>query len=139
MPQELTPYVLYEDVAGALDWLARAFGFEETLRFDGPDGYVSHAEMRVGDSTIMLGDPGDDYASPKRSGHRNSQLHVYVADVDAHCEQAKAAGAEIRQEPADQAYGDRRYDCEDPEGQLWSFAQRIEDVAPEDWGASGAS
>ncbi|MGH3105129.1 MAG: VOC family protein [Gaiellaceae bacterium] len=139
MSQNVTPYLLYEDVAGALDWLSDAFGFEERLRFDGPDGYVSHAEMDVEGGSIMMGDPGPDYRSPKRSGHLNSQVHVYVEDVDAHFERAKAAGAEIRQELADQPYGDRRYDAYDPEGHLWSFAQRIQDLAPEEWGATTPS
>lgn len=138
MPQTITPYLLYEDVAGALDWLAHAFGFKEVLRFDGPEGYVTHAEMRLGDGSIMLGDPGPDYRNPKRVGERTSQLYVYVDDVDAHYERARAAGAEIKLEPTDQAYGDRRYDAYDPEGHLWSFATHVRAVPPEDWGATEA-
>ena len=111
MPTTITPYLLYEDVAGALDWLARVFGFEEVLRFDAPDGSVNHAEMKLGDGSIMLGDPGPDYRNPKRVGERTSQLYVYVDDVDAHYERAKEAGAKIKLEPTDQEYGDRRYVC----------------------------
>ena len=134
----ITPYLLYEDVPGALDWLSKAFGFRERLRFTGHDGTVDHAEMEHGDGLIMLGDPGGSYRNPKHSGSVTVQLHVYVDDVDAHCEQARAAGATILSEPADQDYGDRRYDAEDPEGHHWSFAQHLRDVAAADWGATEA-
>jgi len=136
MTQTITPYLLYEDVAGALDWLSRAFGFEEQLRFTGDEGYVNHAEMRLGDGTIYLGDPGDDYKNPKRLGQETVGLYVLVDDVDAHFERAKAAGAEINAEPEDQEYGDRRYTATDPEGHVWFFAQHIGDVAAEEWGAT---
>jgi uncharacterized glyoxalase superfamily protein PhnB len=92
--------------------------------------------MRHAGEPIYMGAPGGEFESPRRTGVLNAQVHVYVDDVDAHYERAKAAGAEIVREPADQPYGDRRYDAKDPEGQLWSFAQRLRDVAPEDWGAS---
>ena len=84
----------------------------------------------------MMGDPGPDYASPRRGGGVAAQVHVYVDDLDAHFEQANAAGAEIVSEPAEQPYGDRRYDARDIEGQLWSFAEHVRDVPPEDWGAT---
>jgi len=138
MSETITPYLLYEDVAAAMNWLSNAFGFQERLRFDGPDGDVTHAEMEFGGSSIMMGDPGPDYKNPKRSGYSNGMVHVYVDNVDAHYERAKAAGAEIRQGPEDQPYGDRRYDAYDPEGHLWSFAQRIREVAPDEWGAQTA-
>jgi PhnB protein len=134
--QTITPYVLYEDVAAALEWLSGAFGFKETLRFTDPAGHVSHAEALLGDGAIYLGDPGDDYDSPKRVGHATVGLYVLVADVDAHFERAKAAGAEILAEPEDQEYGDRRYAACDPEGHHWFFAQQIRDVEPEEWGAT---
>jgi PhnB protein len=138
VPQTVTPYLLYEDVAGALEWLSRAFGFQETLRFTADDGTVNHAEMKVGDGAIMMGDPGPDYRNPRRSGALGAQVHVYVDDVDAHYERAKEAGADIRMEPTDEPYGDRRYDAYDVEGQLWSFATRLRDVPAEDWGATKA-
>lgn len=134
----ITPYLLYEDVSEALDWLAKTFGFRERLRFAGPDGNVSHAEMELADGVIMLGDPGDEYRSPKRSGGWPAQVHVYVDDVNGHFEQAKGAGATILAEPQDQPYGDRRYDAEDLEGHRWSFAQHTGDVPPEEWGATQA-
>ncbi len=133
--QAITPYLLYEDVAKALAWLTDAFGFEEVLRFQNESGDVTHAELRFGGESIYLGDPGGDYRSPQHLGTRTALVHVYVDDVDAHYERAKAAGAEIRLEPEDQPYGDRRYDAYDLEGQLWSFATRGRQVPPEEWGA----
>jgi uncharacterized glyoxalase superfamily protein PhnB len=134
--QTITPYLLYEDVDAALGFLTKAFGFKEVLRYAGEEGYVNHAEAHLDDGAIYLGDPGPDYQSPKRSGHIGSQVYVYVDDVDAHYERARAAGAEIVQEPHEPGYGDRRYDAKDPEGHLWSFATRVQDLAPEDWGAT---
>src|SRR5436309_3028135 len=88
---QVTPYLLYEDVAAALSWLAEAFGLEERLRFTDANGNVTHAEMEIGEGLVMMGDPGPDYRSPKRLGARTAQVHVYVDDVDAHFERAKAA------------------------------------------------
>jgi PhnB protein len=139
MTQRITPYLCYEDVDAALDFLSRAFGFEEVLRFNGPEGYVNHAEMRLGDGAIFLGDPGDQYRNPKRLGQDTVGIHVYVDDVDAHFARAQAAGAEIIQAPSDQEYGDRRYDAVDPEGHRWFFAQHVRTVAPEEWGATLAA
>jgi PhnB protein len=131
MPR-ITAYLLYEDVAGALDFLTNAFGFSERMRLPGPDGSINHAELELADGVIMLGCPGPDYRSPKRVGHVTQHLYVYVDDVDKHFEHAKGAGATILAEPEDQFYGDRRYGVEDPEGHHWYFAQHVRDVAPED-------
>jgi uncharacterized glyoxalase superfamily protein PhnB len=135
MPPTIAPYLLYEDVAGALDFLTRAFGFEETLRYTGPEGYVNHAEMRITDGVILMGDPGGDYRNPAHLGGRTQMVCVNVEDVDAVFEQARAAGAEITEEPADQAYGERRFMARDPEGHAWSISQVIREVQPDDWGA----
>jgi PhnB protein len=133
---QVTAYLLYEDVATALDWLSRAFGFKETLRFADPDGQVTHAEMDTGGGEFMLGQPGAGYQSPKRSGHHNAFLHVAVDDVDAHFERARAAGATILSEPEDKEYGLRGYRSEDPEGHRWDFATQLREVEPEEWGAT---
>jgi uncharacterized glyoxalase superfamily protein PhnB len=125
MTQTITPYLLYEDVAAALEFLDRAFGFKEHVRLTGPEGYVNHAEARLGDAAIYLGDPGDHYKNPKRLGQETVGLYVLVDDVDAHYERARAEGAEILVEPQDQEYGDRRYTATDPEGHHWFFAQPI--------------
>jgi PhnB protein len=131
MPR-ITPYLLYEDVAGALEWLGRAFGFRERMRLPGPDGVVVHAEMELADGVVLLGNPGSDYQSPKRIGHVTQNLYIYVDDVDEHFERAKGAGVTILAEPEDQFYGDRRYGVEDLEGHHWYFAQHVRDVSPED-------
>jgi uncharacterized glyoxalase superfamily protein PhnB len=135
--QSVIPYLLYEDVAAALDFLARAFGFEEVLRYTGAEGYVNHAEMRAGEGGIVfLGDPGDEYRNPKKLGQETVGLYVYSdGDVDALCQRARATGAEILEEPAEQEYGERRFIARDPEGHHWFFARKTREVAPEEWGA----
>ena len=130
MPPEdysvVAPYLYYENAAAAIDWLIEAFGFTERMRITRGDGTVNHGELVVGDSVIMLGQPGTDYQSPNsRGGRATAGVHVYIDDVDAHYERAKAAGAVINTEPTDQESGDRRYDCEDIEGHDWFFAQRL--------------
>jgi PhnB protein len=120
----IAPYLLYEDGAAAIDFLTKAFGFEEVMRAE-EDGVVNHAELRLGDDSVMLGYPGEDYKSPRAADHYTALVHVYVDDVDAHFERARGAGAEIVQEPTDQEYGDRRYDAKDPEGHFWSFASKL--------------
>ena len=117
----IAPYLLYEDGAAAIDFLTKAFGFEEVARME-EGGVVNHAELRLGDDTIMLGYPGEDFKSPRNGGYPGALVHVYVDDVDEHFERAKAAGAEIAAVPTDQEYGDRRYDARDPEGHSWFFA-----------------
>ena len=128
----ITPYLLYEDLDAAVDWLVSTFGFAEDVRMKGPDGKANHAEVRLGKGVVMMGNPGPDYQNPKRRGGATSLNYVYVDDVDKHFETAKAAGANILSEPTDQFYGDRTYGAEDPEGHQWSFAQHVRDVAPED-------
>lgn len=132
----ITPYLLYEDVGAALEWLAKAFGLRERLRLEDEQGTVTHAEMFLADGVVMMGHPGPDYQSPKRLGRSTQQVHVYVDDVDAHFRRARAASAMIVAEPGDQPYGDRRYDAEDLEGVRWSFAQHVRDVPPAEWGAT---
>jgi uncharacterized glyoxalase superfamily protein PhnB len=138
--QVVTPYLLYEDCEAALEFLSRAFGFEESLRYTGEQGYVNHAEMHIGDGgVIYMGDPGDEYRNPKEVGQETVGIYVEVEDgVDALCDRAREAGAEIVEEPADQEYGHRRFTARDPEGHMWYFAQALREVAPEEWGATVA-
>ena len=131
MPR-ISAYLLYEDVAGALDWLAGAFGFRERLRLPDEQGKIVHAEMELADGVVMMGNPGAGFRNPKRLGHVTQHMYVYVDDVDRHYEHAREAGASILAEPEDQFYGDRIYGAEDPEGHHWYFAQHVRDVAPED-------
>jgi uncharacterized glyoxalase superfamily protein PhnB len=135
MPR-IVPYLFYEEVGAALAWLTKTFGFVEHLRYTEDDGSVTHAEMRVADGVIMLGDPGESYENPRRHGHLQSSLVVYLDNVDDHCARAKEAGAEVISEPADTPYGDRMYSVKDLEGHRWDFCHHINDVAPEDWGAT---
>lgn len=122
----VTPYLLYEDLEGAVAWLAKAFGFRERLRHTGPDGKPMHAEMMVDeDGVIMMGQPGAQYRNPKRLGQHTQNVYVRITDLDKHFEQAVKCGATILEKPTDQLYGDRRYGVEDPEGHRWYFAQSI--------------
>jgi PhnB protein len=131
MPR-VSPIILYEDAAAALDWLVKAFGFSEVFRMKGEGDVVVHAEISLADGIVMLGCPGPDYKSPKSTGQVTVMIYVYVDDVDAHYEVAKAAGAEILSTPEDQFYGDRSYRVKDLEGHEWGFGTHIKDVAPED-------
>jgi PhnB protein len=128
----VTPYLLYNDVDAAVDFLIAAFGFEERVRMPGPDGKTMHAEVAIGPGVVMMGNPGPDYRNPAALGAATQLVYIYVEDVDKHHEVAKAAGAKILREPEDQFYGDRTYGAEDPEGHHWSFSQHVRDVSPED-------
>jgi uncharacterized glyoxalase superfamily protein PhnB len=134
----ITPYLYYEDVAGAVEWLSRAFGFREraaeTMR--NAEGAVVHTAMELGDGVIMLGCPGADYRCPKRLGSVTQNVYVYVDDLERHFEAARAAGATILSELEDTFYGDRRYGAADVEGHHWYFAEKVRAMAPEDWNPS---
>jgi uncharacterized glyoxalase superfamily protein PhnB len=122
----ITPYLYYEDVAGALKFLAQAFGFEKHgPEMKGPGGKINHASMKLGEDMVMMGHPGSAYQNPKRLGQATQSLYVNVDDVDKHFAKARKAGAKIIEEPADTAYGHRRYGAEDPEGHQWYFAHEI--------------
>lgn len=122
----ITPYLLYEDLGAALDWLARAFGCREILRHAGPDGKPVHAEMELDEGArILMGHPGPQYRNPKHLGHRTFNLYVRVEDVEKLFERAVRAGAEVVEQPADQAYGERRCGVDDPEGHRWYFAHPL--------------
>jgi PhnB protein len=122
----ITPYLLYEDLAGAMKFLSRAFGFKKYGRaMRGEDGRLNHAAMKLGSDFIMMGYPGPKYKNPKRLGQATQNLYVNVLDVDKHFARAKKAGAKILEEPQDTFYGQRRYGAEDPEGHQWYFAHDI--------------
>jgi PhnB protein len=122
----ITPYLLYEDVGGALKFLTKAFGFQKYgAQMRGPAGKVNHAAMKLGDDLIMMGCPGPAYRNPKRLGQATQSLYVNVENVDKHFERARKAGAEILEEPRDTEYGHRRYGAADPEGHQWYFAQEV--------------
>lgn len=121
------PYLYFEDVGGAIEWITRAFGFAERLRLQLPNGFVAHAELELGGAVVMLGGLGPKNAGPPPERVR-SGVYIFVDDVDAHHDTARAAGAEILEEPEDQPFGDRIYLARDPEGHEWYFAQHLRDV-----------
>lgn len=129
-----TPVVFYRDPKAALEWLERAFGFEVTMAIDGPPEQpeMCHYEMSCdGAGRIMIGAEWADWIrSPAGTGGANTQsVSVHLAGgIDEHCERARAAGAVIAQEPADEFYGDRTYRAVDPEGHRWSFGMHVRDV-----------
>ena len=137
----LIPYLHYNDVGAALDWLAKAYGFSQRMVMPGPEGKIMHAEMDIADgSFFMLGPASDETGtkSPHDIAGVNQALFCYVDDVDTHFAEAKAAGATITQEPTDMFWGDRMYNSRDCEGHHWSFATHVRDVAPEDMKPPGA-
>ncbi len=134
MPR-ITPNLFYDDLAAALEFLGKAFGFETRMSMPGPDGSIMHAEMQIEDGVIMMSPTGDNesWTTPKSQGGRVTQsLYIYVDDVDGHCAKATSAGATIVSELEDMFWGDRTYVAEDPEGHRWTFATHVKDVAPED-------
>ena len=128
----VTPYLAIKDAAKALDFYTRAFGAVESYKLMMPDGRVGHAEIRLGDSLIMLADEFPEYGgeAPDTLGGSPVSLHLYVEDVDAFVKKAVAAGAKERKPVADQFYGDRSGQLEDPFGHLWWVATHKEDVPP---------
>ena len=134
MPR-VTPYLYYDDLRAALDWLGNAFGLTTRMSVPDPAGKLMHAEMTVADGVVMMGQTGMDGAcvSPRSLNDANTQsLYIYVDDVDRHCATARAAGARIVREPEDQFWGDRLYTARDLEGHSWSFAQAVREVSPEE-------
>ena len=134
-PQTVTPYLFYEDVAGALSWLSRVFGLveREVETMKNEEGKIVHSAMLIGGGSIMMGCPSVDYKNPKKLGQATQNLYVYVDDVDQHFKNAKAEGATILSELDDTFYGDRRYGAEDLEGHNWYFAETVRQIKPEDW------
>ncbi|MBO9353524.1 VOC family protein [Bordetella petrii] len=129
----LTPHLICQGAAQAIDFYVRAFGAKELARLPGPDGRVMHASVRIGDSTLMLADafPECGAADPKALQGSPVYLHLYVEDVDATMAQAQAAGATITMPAADMFWGDRYGQLTDPQGHRWSVATHKQDLTPE--------
>src|SRR5581483_2315958 len=133
----VTPYLIVDDAARAIEFYTRALGAEELMRMSGPGGRIMHAEIRIGDSVVMLGDEPPDKAdcrSPRSAGARTASLYVYVTDVDAVVGRAAGAGARIVTPLADMFWGDRIATIEDPSGHQWTVATHKEDLTPEEIG-----
>ena len=122
----VTPYLVVRDVAALIEFLKRAFDAKETYRMPRSDGTVMHAEVRIGDSNIMLGEPMREWKPMPAS------LYLYVEDADGVYRRAIESGATSLMEPADQFYGDRHGGVQDPSGNHWWIATHKEDVAPEE-------
>lgn len=129
-----TPYLIVRGAAQAIDFYQRVFGAVERMRMPGPGGKVMHAEIQIGDSTIMLADefPEMNALSPQAIGGSPILLLLYVEDVDAVVSQATAAGATVERPVQNQFYGDRAGTLTDPFGHRWTIATHIEDVPPEE-------
>jgi PhnB protein len=130
----VAPYLAVKNAVKALEFYKQAFGATETYKLVMPDGRLGHAEIRLGDSVIMLSDEFPEYGgkAPETLGGSPVSIHVYVADVDAFFKRALAAGAKERKPVMDQFYGDRSGQLEDPFGHLWWVATHKEDVAPDE-------
>lgn len=123
------PLLWYLDPGAAIDWLEKAFGFERRLVVDDGQGGVIHSELTLGNGYVMVvGPPRDRAVSPAAFGGRATQsVHVQLeTGIDALWERARAAGARIEREPADQPYGDRVFTCRDLEDHPWSFGQTVQ-------------
>ena len=129
----VTPHLVVAGAAKAIDFYKKAFGAEEIMRFPTPDGEIMHAELKIGDSVIMLGDEMPDGGkSPKTLGGTPVGFFIYKENVDAAWKQAIAAGAQQRVPLADQFWGDRSGCVEDPFGHKWWLAQHVKDLTPEE-------
>ena len=134
MPRMISQ-LAYRDLDAALQFLTDAFGFQELedARFIGTDGRVGHAEMETRSGVFMLGQGGGHgLSSPQTLGGVNQMLCVYVEDLDAHFERARAAGAVIRAEIEEKFWGDRTYEADDLEGHRWAFHQQVRQIDPQD-------
>jgi MerR family transcriptional regulator, thiopeptide resistance regulator len=117
------PLLVYENIPAAHDFLVAAFGFESGGVERDDAGTAVHAEVRAGDQAIWLHQVASDLGmAPPDSGAVHGGIVVWVDDVDAHCAHARAAGADVRGDPADKPYGQREYEARDPEGHRWWFA-----------------
>ncbi|HEY6643735.1 VOC family protein [Povalibacter sp.] len=130
----VTPYLIVDGAANAIEFYKNAFGATESMRMPTPDGRIAHAEITIGDSHIMLSDehPEMGYRGPLSIGGAPVSLMVYVDDVDKTFKQALAAGAKEVRAVDNQFYGDRSGVLKDPFGHVWSISTHIEDVAPEE-------
>jgi len=132
----VTPHLTVRDAAGAIEFYKKAFGAEECFRMPSPDGKIMHAEIRIGDSAVMINDEMPDFAknSPQSIGGSPVTLHLYVSDADAFFARATREGAKVDMPLMDAFWGDRYGKLEDPFGHKWSVATHKEDLTPEEIG-----
>jgi len=127
----VTPYLACGDAASAIEFYKKAFGATEVMRMPGPGGKIGHAEVKIGDSRVMLTDEYAEmnFVGPLSRGGTTVHIHLYVKDVDALVARAVAAGAKLLREVKDQFYGDRTGALADPFGHVWHLATHKEDVS----------
>jgi len=133
----ILPHIVYQNVAAAIDWLKKTFGFTEHYRYGDP---VNGAQLRLGEAWIMVREgrrPGS--KTPAQLGYGTQSLTIFIEDVDEHFRKTKAAGAKIVEELHETEYGERQYGVEDLDGHHWLFANHARDVSPEEWGAKIAA
>jgi len=130
----VTPYLVVDNGASAVEFYRRAFGAKEIMRMEAPGGKIAHAELKIGDSMIMLADemPGTGTRAPHSVGGTTGGIMLYLEDVDSVFKQAVSAGAKVEQPLADQFWGDRYGKVTDPFGHSWSLATHKEDVSQEE-------
>lgn len=137
----LTPYLFIKGAAAAIEFYKSVFGATEVMRMAGPNGQIMHAELRIGDSLVMLSDenPQMGAVSPQSLGGTASGINVYIADVDSVVQKAVDSGAKLVRPVKDQFYGDRSGTLIDPFGHMWSVATHVEDVSPEEMSKRAAA
>ena len=128
----VTPYLVLDGAAKAIEFYKQAFDADELLRMPGPDGKVAHAEIKIGDSPVMMADASDEFRGPRAFGGTPVSLMIYTSDADAMFKRAIAAGAKQLKPVENQFYGDRTGVLEDPFGHVWSIATHVEDVSDEE-------
>lgn len=130
----VTPYLIIEGAAEAIEFYKQAFGAKELFRFPAPEGKIGHAELKIGDSPIMLADayPDMGYNGPKSLGGSPVSLMIYVENVDTIFNQAVQAGATVKEAVSDKFYGDRLGSLIDPFGHVWHISTHKEDVSMEE-------
>jgi len=132
----VTPYLVIRGADRAIEYYKKAFGATEQFRMNGPDGKVGHAELKIGNSRIMVADEnpsmGEGHTSAATIGASPVSLYVYLPDVDRVVERATAEGAKVLKPVQDQFYGDRNGFIQDPFGHLWCISTHVEDVSPQD-------
>jgi len=128
------PYLRVKDAAAAIAFYGQAFGARELFRLSEPNGRIGHAELAIGNATLMLSDeyPEHNILGPQSLGGTGTSIHLHVDNVDAVADRAVAAGATLVREPMDQFYGERSCSIRDPFGHEWSVGQEIEKVSPEE-------
>lgn len=135
-PNTVLPHVFYGDVADAIAWLGKTFGFVEQYQYGEPGGPISGAQVRLGEAWIMLKRARPGSSTPAQLGFGTQSLTVFVEDVDAHFQRAKSAGVKLLEDLHETIYGERQYAAEDLDGHHWLFSKHARDADPAEWGAT---